>query len=830
MPEFFVNMTAEAAPLADRALDAIKGFLVAKLGGLPVLGDFIADAPTWVFAVIGVVAIVSSLGVVFGFIAHMRERLGQKMRGSKIGAVREKRRVLSQAAKEARRKNYGFAAELYLGQDEPQLAAETLEEGGLYAKAGQLYERLGHQNKAIELYEKAGEYAWLAEAYKKKGDNARAGDIYLKLGKKLLAAESFAKGEKHMKAAGLYEEAGHTTTAAELYEKAGEYRKAAGLFERAYVEGASSQEGGGGRDRQKKLNEFSIKAGTYFEKVGDFAKASEAFARSKAFPQAGEAAFKAGDKNKAADYLRMGKQYERAAEIYRADGNTHRACEVMAEKYMADGNDLMAGRMYLDAEDFVKAAELFDRIGEYGMAAEAYADSQEFANAAEMYIKGDDKAKAAESYAKAGMPKQAARLYIELGDTDKASSLIEESGDYVLAAELYRKTGQADKELAALQKVAPDDPRFTSSVISLAEIFKSRGNLKLAADKYVQAIAGIEPDQSNLELFYGLGRVYEDDSRYDEAAKAYQKVQLVDFSYEDAGERLKKCIELASQSKREASSTGTARSGSGTDDASKRYAIMQEVGRGGMGVVYKAKDNNLNRVIALKLLPKSISDNPKVIQRFAAEARSAAQLNHANIVTLYDFQQAGGRSFITMEFVEGVTLKKLMGMVDRLPLVKALKIIYQCCQGLDYAHKKGIIHRDIKPSNIMINKQNIVKIMDFGLAKMAGEETITERGSISGTVMYMSPEQLLGKPLDRTTDIYSLGLVFYELLTGVHPFAQGDVAYHHIHTQPKPPRELRPDLPENLSAIVLKSIEKDHAKRFESALQMALALREVPVK
>ncbi len=136
-----------------------------------------------------------------------------------------------------------------------------------------------------------------------------------------------------------------------------------------------------------------------------------------------------------------------------------------------------------------------------------------------------------------------------------------------------------------------------------------------------------------------------------------------------------------------------------------------------MGVVYKAMDNNLNRIIAIKLLPKSISDNPKAIMRFSQEARSAAQLNNSNIVTLYDFQQAGGRSFITMEYVEGVTLRKLQSMVDRVAMAKALKIIYQCCQGLDYAHRKGIIHRDIKPSNIMITKQNVVKIMDFGLAK-----------------------------------------------------------------------------------------------------------------
>jgi serine/threonine-protein kinase len=266
------------------------------------------------------------------------------------------------------------------------------------------------------------------------------------------------------------------------------------------------------------------------------------------------------------------------------------------------------------------------------------------------------------------------------------------------------------------------------------------------------------------------------------------------------------------------------------EDPAKRYKVMAEVGRGGMGVVYKAMDQNLDRIIAIKVLPKSISENPKMVKRFAIEARSAAALNHPNIVTLYDFQQAGGRDFISMEYVEGITLKKYMNMTKQIPLMNALKIIYQCCQGLDYAHQKGIVHRDIKPSNIMINKQNVIKIMDFGLAKVAGEETITEAGSLSGTVMYMSPEQLIGEKLNAATDIYSLGLVFYELVAGRHPFPDGDVAYHHVHTQPKPPKEFRPDIPDVLNDIVLRSINKDRAQRFTSAMEMAQSLRQVPLK
>jgi len=812
---------------AERYLQSLKDFTVAKLGDVPVLGDYLKDGPLWFYGALAVAAFFFSLYVISKVLSHLREKTGEKLRGSRLGAMAEKNRIMGEAAKAARKKDPSRAAELYLSVGEVASAAEVLEKAGLYAKAGQMYDGMGQTDHALALYEKAGEHAWLADALNKQGKHARAADIYLKMGKKLLAAEGYEKAGANQKAAELFEEAGHTATAAGLYEKARDYKKSAMLFERAYVEGTSSQEALTG-ERARKLQEMSVKAGTYFEKTGEFKKAAEAFSRVHAYQQAGEAALSAGDRQAAAEYFRMGKDYERASGILTEDGNTIRAAEVMAEKYMNEGNDSQAARMYMEAGEHIKAAELFDHVGEYVMAGEAYIKDGELISAAEVFIKGGEKERAAVAYAGADRYRQAADIYIELGDMEKASALIEKSGDYMEAADIYRKAGQAEKEVAALQKVGPDDPRFNTAVIRLAGLFRDRGKLQLAAEKYLQAISEAEPDQSNVDLFYGLGHAYEEDKRYDEAAAAYRKVQLVDLNYRDVEERLRECAKFEGQSKVDTKAQGI--SAPSESEAAKRYTINQEIGRGGMGVVYKARDNNLNRVIALKLLPKNISDNPKVIKRFAAEARSAAQLNHPNIVTLYDFQHAGGRSFITMEYVEGATLKKVLTKMAKVPIPNALKIIYQCCQGLEYAHKQGIIHRDIKPSNIMINKQNVIKIMDFGLAKVMGEETITEPGAISGTVLYMSPEQLLGHELDRTTDLYALGLVFYELVAGKHPFGEGDAAYHNIHTIPRPPKELRPDLPDNLNAIILKCLEKDRSKRFQSALQFGLAIREAVQK
>jgi tetratricopeptide (TPR) repeat protein len=809
----------------------LKLLLVKALGGIPEAAKLFDEIPAWLYGVFAVFFFLLFFFTIMQIISAVHRKAMLKVRGSRLGAAKEKRRLFSEAKRAARKKDFSRASELFLSIGEDAMAAEALEKGEMYAKAGQVYDQMGNTDKAIELYEKAGELGWLAEALRRRGLHQKAAEIYIMAGKKLLAAEAYEAAGANVLAAGLFEEAGHTVSAARHYEQAGNFEKAAALYDRAYIEGASSQESLA-PERLKRLDEFSVKAGEYYTRSGQFDKAAETFARSRSFIRAGEASLAAGHRAKAAEYFLSGGEYETAAGIYREDGNTTKACEAMAEKHLSEGESARAGEMYMEAGDYLKAAELFDVSGEYVKAGEAYMAAGEYAVASEMFLKGEDLTRAADACEKGGDLKGAADIHMRLGDTVRATAIIERSGDFMRAAGLYRELGMPDRELATLQKVSSGDPGFVSASVRLAEHFQAQGDLKLSAEKYVQAIGGAEPDSGNVDLFYGLATVHEAAKRYADAEKFYHKVQLVDFRYKDVEERVANCAQYVSQSMPDTAPGQDDNSATRirAEEAAKRYTVLGEVGRGGMGIVYKARDNNLNRIIALKLLPKSISDNPKAVMRFSAEARSAAQLNHTNIVTLYDFQQAGDKSFITMEYVEGVTLKKLMGMVDKLPIIKSLKVIYQCCQGLDYAHKKGIIHRDIKPSNIMISKQNIVKIMDFGLAKILGEETLSDAGTVSGTLLYMSPEQLLGEKVDPATDIYALGLVLYELVAGEHPFAKGDAAYHHVHTVPKPPNELRPDIPENLSAIILKCLEKDRTTRFESARQLALALREVPVQ
>jgi eukaryotic-like serine/threonine-protein kinase len=825
-------------------LEWVKGKLYYMFYNVSYVGDIIDKTPAWVFGIVIIVVTGATIFIAYHTIVSIKRYLHAQVAGSKLGELMEKKRTTDYADRLIKEGDYIQASDIYFSVGEKEKAAKLLEKGNYLDKAGKMYEKMGNLDKAIELYEKAGENAWLAEALRKKGEFSKAGDLMMRLGKKLMAAECFMKAEKFKLAAELFASSGNLTSAADAYEKAGDLAMAAKMYERCYIEGTSGMEMPP-PDVKEKLDNMIMKAADYYSKTGDHLKAAGTYMRLKQYLKAGEAALRAGDKKRAAEYFKEGKEFDKAADIFRQAGEKNAAADILAQKFIEAHEYSKAGKMFLEAGSFLKAADFLTQGGELAMAADAFMKGGEYLSAAELYEESGDPLNAAQAYEKADRLQKAAELYAAAGELQRAATLSESAGEFTAAAEYYSKLGQTDRELSALQKVQSDDMHYNDAVARLAEIFKEKGNLKLAFEKYNQALGGAEPNQYNLTLCYGLAGAHETNGDYGKALELYQKIQLVDFGFRDVADRIKECETLAAEapkpkaapapsapaSDQQPTQAATGKeAGQAASDTAKRYVIVKEIGRGGMGVVYQGKDKHLNRVIAIKVLPKHISDNPKMIKRFAAEARSAAQLTHSNIVTLYDFQQAGGRSFITMEYVDGITLKKLMGMVDVLPIVKSLKIIYQCCQGLDYAHKKGIIHRDIKPSNIMINKQNIVKVMDFGLAKVSGEETLTDAGSLSGTVMYMSPEQLLGEKLDRTTDIYALGLVFYELVTGKHPFAEGDAAYNHIHTQPVPPKELRPDIPDNLNDIILKCIEKDRAKRFQSAAQLALALREVPLK
>ena len=261
------------------------------------------------------------------------------------------------------------------------------------------------------------------------------------------------------------------------------------------------------------------------------------------------------------------------------------------------------------------------------------------------------------------------------------------------------------------------------------------------------------------------------------------------------------------------------------DQTISHYKILEKLGEGGMGVVYKAQDLTLNRFVALKFLPDGSAASGSDAPRFLQEARAAAALNHPNICTIYGIEDVDGKQFIVMEYVDGQTLHDKRGSLS---LKQAIEIGIQIAEGLAAAHEKGIIHRDIKPENIMIRKDGIAQIMDFGLAKLRGVTRLTKEGSTLGTAGYMSPEQVQGHEADHRSDIFSLGVLLFEMITGQLPFKglhETAVAYEIVNVDSPPPSAINPAIPPDLDAVVLDCLEKDPGERTQSASQVALELK-----
>ncbi|HKF22007.1 MAG TPA: protein kinase [Candidatus Angelobacter sp.] len=254
-----------------------------------------------------------------------------------------------------------------------------------------------------------------------------------------------------------------------------------------------------------------------------------------------------------------------------------------------------------------------------------------------------------------------------------------------------------------------------------------------------------------------------------------------------------------------------------------RYEIIGELGRGAMGVVYKAQDPTIGRTVALKTLRLDVHgiETAEIVRRFQNEARAAGLLNHPNIVTIYDAGEQDGNFYIAMEFMEGTTLQEMLAEKRILPADEAIHLTREICKGLDYAHAHGIVHRDVKPANIMITASGAVKIMDFGIAKTGG--SVTSTGQVLGTPNYMSPEQVKGRPLDGRSDLFSFGVILYEMLTGEKPFAGQNVTtiiYKIVNETPIAPRDLDTTIHPGLSAIVTKALAKPPDERYQSGAEL----------
>ena len=508
-------------------------------------------------------------------------------------------------------------------------------------------------------------------------------------------------------------------------------------------------------------------------------------------------------------------------------GQTDTAGLLRARFHQERGDGEEAARLYEAAGKLESAAELHDSDEAAGHSATLFEQAGDFGKAAARYLQAGDTLRAAAAYEAAFDYENAIDAYQSAGQPTKAMELLEKTGRYYEAAVVALAEEDSERAIRDLQQVDLRDPNWTETCRLLGRLFAEREAWEPAVEKGREAVASAGGDAAPLDIQFDLACSLEGAGHVEEALACYEGIRTRDFEYPEVGQRIAALRERLAAAREE-----TAIRSAGQDEKTSappvesRYELLAEAGRGGMGVVHKARDRRLGRVVALKRLPDNLKDHPTAVSLFLREARAAAALNHPNIVTLYDADQEDGQYYLTMEFLEGHPFNQILKERGRLKVRDTLALAVQVATGLQYAHEQRIVHRDIKTSNLFLTRERVVKIMDFGLAKML-EEVRRANTVIAGTPYYMAPEQAAGETVDHRADLYAFGVTLFELLTGSVPFSKGDVTYHHRHTPAPDPRERVQDIPEVVAKLILRLMAKQPEARFATTAEVSGILRKL---
>jgi tetratricopeptide (TPR) repeat protein len=717
-----------------------------------------------------------------------------------------------------------------MAQDEsPEVAAGYLLGQGLKEEAFDLFVRAGLHDRAAEVRFDQNRFEEAAELYRKAGRVEAAAGIYAQIERYEEAAECYIAADKHSLAAEMYERAGNFAEAGRCYREIGFQRHAAQAFLKGGREADAAdalcaafiEEGGGSQklndQKTRELRGIATKAAELLAKLERFDEAENILVRAGAYGRAAKIAYQTGAYDRAAQlFLRIGRG-DLAAKALARGGDEVAAARHMGEYLREKGDDAAAIGHLVKAGDHVGAAELCRKLGRFADAADNYLKADEPAAAAEMFRAAEQFERAADAYERAGRFAEAADCLASSSDVARRAQLFEKADRPFEAGQLWARCNRPDDAIRVLQQIEPQHARFPEACALLGQLFRDKGMHSLSLKKLEEA-AGSDPvRKDNAQIFYELAVGLEDRGSFARCAEILERILSYDYHYRDAAERLER---VKASAARQAAATPAGETAQGTTVVGarslRRYEIVRELGRGGMGVVYLARDSVLEREVAYKVLPEGLRNNPNALKNFLREAKAAAQLNHPSIVTIYDAGESEHGFYLAMELVDGTTLKEILRHRGPVAPGGVIYILRHMAEALAYAHGKKVVHRDIKTANTMWTTDKQVKIMDFGLAKLM-EEVRNATTMISGTPFYMSPEQTLGRNVDHRTDIYSLGVTIFELSTGQLPFRKGNVPYHHVHTPPPDPREFKPDLPAALASLILKCLEKDPAARFQTA-------------
>ena len=722
---------------------------------------------------------------------------------------KEIKRILRTASSIEQGQGAEAAGEYLAGEDLRDESVQIFLRAGLIDRAAEVRHDQNRFQEAAELYSRAERWEAAAGIYCRIEQFQDAARCYLSAEKRSIAGEMFERAQNFREAGRCYRDIGFHRHAAQAFLKAGCKAEAAQSLVSAFEEegGATS----GPEQKQKELRGIAKKAGELFSELERFDEAESILVRASAYSQAAKVAFRVGAFDRAADLcLRIGRG-DLAAKALEQLGDSKGAARVLGEYLRDKGEDEDAVVQLEKAEDWGSAGDLNRKLERFNEAGGCYSKAGDFEAAAEMFRIAGNLERAGEAFEKSGNFALAAGCFGEAGDPVRQASLMEKAGNLFTAGRIFSENEQADEAIRVLQLIPSDAPDFAEACSVLGRLFAEKGMDTLSIKKFEDATQEAPVSRENVAAYYELARMQAGRGDNERAVEILEKVVSFDFHYSDATSTLDRL---------KSGTSGLSRS---ARVSSERYELVREIGRGGMGVVYLARDTVLEREVAYKVLPEQLRDNQSALKNFLREAKSAAQLNHPNIVTVFDAGESEHGYYFAMELVDGMTLKEIVQRRGPVAPGGVIYILRQIADALGYAHSKRVVHRDIKTANTMWTSEKQVKIMDFGLAKLM-EEVRNATTVVSGTPFYMSPEQTLGKNVDHRTDIYSLGVTLFELATGQLPFRRGNVPYHHVHTAPPDPRSVNENVSDGLAKIILRCLEKSPDARYGGAKEIIVDL------
>jgi len=729
---------------------------------------------------------------------------------------------LKKARKLEKLGDYARAAELYLQAGEHDQAIALFTQENLLLKAAKVCERIGRLDQAAEMYITLGDFN-------------HAGELYRRAGNALQAAIAFKKAKRFREAAELYESIGILAEAARIYESLSDFKSAGEKYNKANMvrsaavcfEKAASLENPTGvsiaknRIEDANYRALIVAAAEAWRRVPNLQKCAQLYERIQNWKEAGACYDKAGEVSAALACYERGNMIDLQIALLKRTNQLDKAIKLTARVSGDSGDPLRAAELADSLGDIATAAEYFEKAGDFGRAAERYEAINDHMLAAEMHFRAGNYEKAARMYEQTGHFETAADLYEQIGNKDQAIRLHVHLKNYLHAAKIHLEQKENEEALRLLLRIEDNHPSISTARMLRAICYFRLGKIDNGVAA-VRTLFALPISKDTVEVHYEYAISLYEDGQINPALIEFQKIVKFDKDYKESRQYLNWCAAMKEEITAELQETVVGELPIGMTIVD-RYELLEIIGKGGMGIVYRAADRELDIAVALKILKPKYSYDPDFIEIIKREVTLARRLSHPSIIKIYDLNRAGNLWFISMEYLEGEELKSRIQREGPMPLPLILSIARQILSALVHSHDQGIIHADIKPHNIFLNHRGHATLVDFGISQAMGVRQKHDTDSVLGTPEYIAPEQITGHRASIRSDLYSLGVTFYEMATGILPFA-GDTLDEILDKQldlmPPPPNTLRKDLPSWLDSLIVKLIQKSPELRIQSASEV----------